>query len=75
MKRKEKMKLNEKIYLLGLRVMDELLLHRNSSKITEVSIEDTSILSEMFVHVNPHVVFAFSELEITEFHQNMWIKR
>jgi hypothetical protein len=69
------MKLDEKIYRLGLMVLDELLLHRNSSKITEVTIEDASILSEMLVHVNPHAIFTFSELEIIEFYRERWTKK
>ena len=64
--------MKDKIYQLGLMVMDEVLLHRNSSKITEVSIEDASILSGMIVHVNPHTIFTFSEDEITYFYQNLW---
>ena len=55
--------------------LDELLLHRNSSKITEVSIEDASILSDMIVHVNPHAIFTFSEEEITEFYQHIWTEK
>jgi hypothetical protein len=69
------MKLDEKIYLLGLMVLDELLLHRNSSKITEVTIEDAVILAEMIVHVNPHAIFTFSEFEIIEFYREMWIRK
>ena len=69
------MEINDKIYRLGLMVMDELLLHRNSSKITEVSIEDASILADMIVHVSPHVIFTFSEAEITDFYQNLWTRK
>ena len=65
-----KMKLEDKIYLLGLTVLDELLLHRNISKKTEVFIEDASILSDMIIHVNPHFSFRFSELEITRFYRD-----
>ena len=69
------MKIEDKIYKLGLMVMDELLLHRNSSKMTEVSIEDASILSDMIVHVNPHAIFTLSEEEIATFYNNVWTKR
>lgn len=63
------MKIEDKIYKLGLMALDELLLHRNSSKETEITIEDASILSDMIVHVGPHGIFAFDESEITEFYQ------
>ena len=68
------MKIEDKIYKLGLNVLDELLLHRNSTKTTEVSIEDASTLSHMIVHVNPHNIFTFSEEEIIKFYQNIWRK-
>ena len=66
------MKINDKIYLVGLKVMDELLLHRNSSKTTFVSIEDASILSEYIIYFGPHTICTFSELEITKFYQDLW---
>ena len=68
-------RIEEKIYLLGLTVLDELLLHRNISKKTEVSIEDASILSDMIVHVDPHTIFTFSEAEIIKFYHDIWVKR
>ena len=67
-------RMEDKIYLLGLRVLDELLLHRNMSRKTEVSIEDASILSDMIVHVGPYTIFTFSDADITKFYQNMWWK-
>lgn len=63
------MKIEDKIYKLGLMALDELLLHRNSSKETEITIEDASILSFMIVHVGPHGIFTFNESEIKEFYQ------
>lgn len=63
------MKIEDKIYKLGLMALDELLLHRNSSKETTISIEDASILSDMIVHVGPHAIFTFDESEIKEFYQ------
>ena len=67
-----KKNLNNKIFVLGLIAMDELLLHRNVSKATEITIEDASILSDMIVHVGPHAIFTFSEKDITDYYQNMW---
>jgi hypothetical protein len=67
------MEMEEKIYKLGLSVMDELLLHRNVSKEVTVSIEDASVLSDMTVHVGSHGIFAFDEKEIAEFY-NIWAK-
>lgn len=66
---KSKMKIEDKIYRLGLMAMDELLLHRNVSKKTEITIEDASILSGMIVHVGPHAIFTFDEEEIAEFYR------
>jgi hypothetical protein len=63
------MKIEDKIYKLGLVVLDELLLHRNSSKIVEVTIEDAAVLSNMIVHVNPHAIFTFDEPEIKDFYR------
>lgn len=60
-------KIEDKIYMLGLMALDELLLHRNSSKHTEITIEDAEILSDMIVHVNPHAIFTFTEEEIVNF--------
>jgi hypothetical protein len=62
------MKIEDKIYKLGLMALDELLLHRNISKETVITIEDASILSDMIVHVGPHTVFTFDESEIAEFY-------
>lgn len=67
------MKIEEKIYRLGLEVMDELLLHRNVSKEITVSIEDASILSDIIVHNGPHGVFTFNEEEIAGFYR-IWAR-
>ena len=63
------MKIEDKIYKLGLIALDELLLHRNTSKHIKITIEDAAILSDMIVHVGPHTVFTFDETEIKEFYQ------
>lgn len=63
------MKIEDKIYKLGLIALDELLLHRNTSKETKISIEDAAILSDMIVHVGPRVIFTFDEAEIIKFYQ------
>jgi hydrogenase maturation factor len=63
------MKIEDKIYKLGLMALDELLLHRNVSKETKITIEDASILSDIIVHVGPHAIFTFDETEIKEFYQ------
>jgi hypothetical protein len=68
------MKIEDKIYKLGLMALDELLLHRNISKETEISLEDASILSEFIVHVGPHGVFTLNEEEIGDFYRE-WAKR
>lgn len=69
------MKIEDKIYKLGLMVMDELLLHRNTSKEITISIEDASILSVMIVHVGPHGIFTFNESEIDEFYwRGEWVE-
>jgi aminoglycoside N3'-acetyltransferase len=69
------MKIEDKIYKLGLRTMDELLLHRNVSKQTEITLEDASVLSDFIVHVGPHAIFTFSEEEIEEFYRRgKWVK-
>lgn len=60
--------IEEKIYQLGLAVLDELLIHRNSSKTVNVSMEDATILSDMIVHVGPHAIFTFDEKEIAPFY-------
>ncbi|MEA1957579.1 MAG: hypothetical protein U9N01_04410 [Euryarchaeota archaeon] len=65
------MKIKEKIYQLGMAAMDEMLLHRNVSKNTELSIEDSAILRNMIVHVGPHAIFTFDEAEIEEFYR-LW---
>jgi hypothetical protein len=67
------MNVNDKIYKLGLYTLDELLLHRNSSKETIISIDDASILRDLIVHVGPHGLFTFDEDEITEFYQK-WFR-
>lgn len=61
--------IEEKIYALGLKTLDELLLHRNTSKVVSVTIEDAAILSDMIVHVEPHAIFTFDETEIEEFYR------
>lgn len=67
------MKIKDKIYRLGMVALDELLLHRNVSKKTELAIEDVAILSDMIVHVGPHAIFTFNEAEIEEFYRE-WRK-
>lgn len=62
------MKLEDKIYKLGLITLDALLLHRNISKEVIITIEDAAILSDMIVHVNSHAIFTFNETEITNFY-------
>jgi len=62
-------KLEDKIYMLGLKVLDELLLHRNISKHVEISIEDAGVLSDMIVHVDQNFIFPFSEKDIVEFYR------
>ena len=64
-------KIEDKIYVMGLKAFDELLLNRNTSKHIEISIEDTGILGNLIVHIGPHVSFPFSEEEITEFYRKM----
>jgi hypothetical protein len=44
------MKIEDKIYKLGLMALDELLLHRNISKETVITIEDASILKHFVEH-------------------------
>ena len=68
------MKLEDKIYLLGLLLLDELLLHRNVSKKTEVFIEDASILSDILIHINSPIAITLNESEITEFYRDIWSK-
>ena len=63
------MKIEEKIYKFGLAVLDELLLHRNVSKNVNVSIEDSTILSHMIIHVGPHGILTFDENEIVNFYR------
>lgn len=65
--------ISEKIFRLGLAVLDEVLLHRNVTKKIEVSIEDSLVLSNMIVHVHPHAIFTFDEDEIKEFYE-LWRK-
>ena len=67
------MKIEEKIYRLGLAVMDEMLLHRNVSKETTVSIDDSPALSDMIIYVGPHGIFTFDEEEIADFY-TVWAK-
>jgi len=67
------MNIEEKIYKLGLAVLDELLLHRNVSKRVEVDLTEAAILSDMIVYVTPHAIFAFDESEIAEFYR-VWAK-
>lgn len=61
--------IKEKIYLLGLSALDELLLHRNISKRIEITLEDASILVDMIVYVGPHGILTFDESEIADFYQ------
>jgi hypothetical protein len=68
------MEVEEKIYKLGMNVLDELLLHRNISKTTSISLEDSKGLSDMIVHVDPHVIFTFDEEEIAIFYR-MWANK
>lgn len=63
------MKIEEKIYKLGLAVLDELLLHRNISKNVNVSIEDATILNDMILLVGPHGIFTLDENEIADFYR------
>ena len=63
------MKIEDKIYKLGLVTLDELLLHRNISKETTITIEDSSALSDMIVHANGHAIFTFNEAEIRDFYR------
>ena len=63
------MKIEDKIYKLGLATLDELLLHRNISKEVILTIEDASVLSDMIVHIDAHAIFTFSEREIRDFYQ------
>lgn len=63
------MEIEEKIYKLGMSVLDEVLLHRNISKSVTVSIEDSDALSDMIVHVVPHAIFTFDEAEIADFYR------
>jgi hypothetical protein len=67
------MKIEDKIFRLGLLALDELLLHRNSSKKMEITIEDAKILSDMIIHVGPHPIFTFDEEEILDFY-HVWRK-
>ncbi|MEA1997702.1 MAG: hypothetical protein U9N61_00040 [Euryarchaeota archaeon] len=64
-------KIENKIYMLGLSTLDELLLHRNISKKVEVGIEDSRALSDMIVHVGAHAIFSFDEKEIDDFYR-LW---
>ena len=68
-KRIRRMKIEDKIYKLGLAALDELLLHRNVSKEAIITIEDASVLSDMIVYVNPHAIFTFDEREIRDFYR------
>ena len=63
------MNIKDKIYRLGLMGLDELLLHRNTSKEIVITLEDASILSDFIVHVGPHGIFTFSEDEIELFYE------
>ena len=63
------MKIEDKIYKLGLATLDELLLHRNISKEVILTIDDASVLSDMIVHIDAHAIFTFSEREIRDFYQ------
>ena len=67
-------KIEEKIYRFGLAVLDELLLHRNTSKEVVLSIEDADILSDLIVHVGPHGILTFVEEDIASFYRE-WRKR
>ena len=67
------MEIEDKIYLLGMSALDELLLHRNTTKKTELTLEDATILRDMIVHVDSHAIFTFDEVEIEEFYR-IWRK-
>ena len=69
-------KIEEKIYRFGLAVLDELLLHRNTSKEVVISIEDAEILSDLIIimHVGPHGILTFDEEDIASFYRE-WRKR
>jgi len=73
MRKQDKMPIKDKIYKLGLAALDELLLHRNSSKKVELTITEAGILSEMIVNVDPHTIFTFDEDEIADFYRE-WEK-
>ena len=66
-------KIEDKIFKLGLRALDELLLHRNASKETKISLEDASALSNFIVHVGPHGIITLNEEEIKEFYR-VWVE-
>jgi hypothetical protein len=68
------MDIEEKIYKLGMDVLNELLLHRNISKVITISIEDSKALSDMIVYIVPHTIFTFDETEIADFYR-VWAKR
>jgi len=61
------MKIEDKIYALGLAALDELLLHRNTTKKVTLTLTEAAILSDMIVYVGPHTIFTFSEDEIEAF--------
>lgn len=63
------MKIEDKIFKLGLAVLDELLLHRNVTKKVEVSLEDAAALSDWILHVGPHGIITFNEEEIKDFYE------
>ena len=67
------MNTKDKIYKLGLVVLDELLLHRNTSKSVDVTLTEAGILNDIIISVDPHTVFGFSEGEIADFYRE-WEK-
>lgn len=69
-----KMTLDEKIYKLGFKLLDELLLHRNTSKSVDITLEDGRALAEFIIHVGPHTIITFSEAEIVAFYK-CWAQR
>jgi len=71
---KGNMILEDKIYKLGLETMNELLLHRNTTKKTEITLTEAGILSEMIVSVGGYPLFiSFKENDIADFYR-IWEK-
>ena len=64
-----KMNIKDKIYRLGLMALDELLLHRNTSKEIVITLEEASILSDFIVHIGQYGIFTFREEEMELFYE------